>query len=68
MVAAFFQIHHDVEQGCLIAASLDIQGFIVSGKYVLVIFPIGREMVSGLKDSSLSLLSNFNICHTTMFS
>lgn len=39
MVAALLQVHHDVEQGHLVASTFGVQSLKVPGQYELVIFP-----------------------------
>lgn len=41
MVAALLQVHHDVEQGHLVASTFGVQSLKVPGQYELVIFPAG---------------------------
>ena len=40
MVAAFLQVHHDVEERDMVPSALGIQGFKVPGQNVLVVFPV----------------------------
>ena len=53
MVAAFFQVHHDVEQRNLVAAALTVQHVEVTRQNVLVIFP-GDEKSENLRTASKS--------------
>uniref|UniRef100_A0A8C4YG00 Uncharacterized protein n=1 Tax=Gopherus evgoodei TaxID=1825980 RepID=A0A8C4YG00_9SAUR len=39
MVAAFFEVHHDVEQGDLVSAPPGVEGLEVAGQDVFVVFP-----------------------------
>lgn len=41
MVAALLQVHHDVEQGHLVASTFGVQSLKVPGQYEFVIFPAG---------------------------
>lgn len=54
VVAALLKVHHDVQQGDLVATTPSIEGFEISGKDVFVVFPIWRDRQVRFQGSQLT--------------